>query len=310
VWEDLNANGVQDAGEPGIAGVTVNLFNSAGTQIDTTTTGSNGFYKFDNLAPGTYSVGFGTLAGFGFTTQNTGSNDAIDSDANPTTGRTGTYTLTSGQYNDTVDAGLVGSLHGRTGTIGFWHNSNGQDMIQLLGASWSTYGKSTALGNWLATNFPNLYGSGAGLNSFGGKTTAYIADRFLDLFDISGPKTDAQLLATALAMYTTTNTLNSTADGQVFAQKHGFKLFAPNDPTNLQNTSWNVGANGEAFGVPDNSSVKVFDLIKKVNTYASKGVLYATGYIGSTYYGTDYLRTELNVVFSDINQAGDIISSM
>jgi SdrD B-like domain len=40
VWDDLNANGVRDAGEPGIDGVTANLLNSVGAKIATTTTAS------------------------------------------------------------------------------------------------------------------------------------------------------------------------------------------------------------------------------------------------------------------------------
>ena len=51
VWEDLNGNGLQDLGEPGIGGVTVNLKNAAGIVIDDTTTGLNGEYLFDDLTP-------------------------------------------------------------------------------------------------------------------------------------------------------------------------------------------------------------------------------------------------------------------
>ncbi len=52
-------NGVQDPGEPGIAGVALQL---TGTDIDsnavslTTTTNANGNYSFGNLAPGTYTI--------------------------------------------------------------------------------------------------------------------------------------------------------------------------------------------------------------------------------------------------------------
>ena len=52
VWDDLNANGVRDAGEPGIDGVTANLLNSVGAKIATTTTASGGMYLFSNLVPG------------------------------------------------------------------------------------------------------------------------------------------------------------------------------------------------------------------------------------------------------------------
>jgi len=46
VWRDSNNNGVQDPGEPGIAGVTVHLYNSVGTLVGTAVTDSNGEYYF------------------------------------------------------------------------------------------------------------------------------------------------------------------------------------------------------------------------------------------------------------------------
>jgi hypothetical protein len=45
--------------------------------------------------------------GFEFTTANQGGDDAVDSDANPTTGLTQTVTLESGENNLTLDAGLL-----------------------------------------------------------------------------------------------------------------------------------------------------------------------------------------------------------
>lgn len=47
VWYDLNGNGVQDPNEPGIAGVVMGLYNSAGILIATTTTDANGRYFFN-----------------------------------------------------------------------------------------------------------------------------------------------------------------------------------------------------------------------------------------------------------------------
>ncbi|MCI9890175.1 carboxypeptidase regulatory-like domain-containing protein, partial [Micrococcales bacterium 31B] len=107
VWKDSNANGVQDAGEAPVAGVTVNLLNEAGEQIATTTTDEAGKYLFDELAPGTYSVEFVAPEGTELTTANAGTDDAKDSDANQATGKTGQYTLAAGEENLTVDAGLV-----------------------------------------------------------------------------------------------------------------------------------------------------------------------------------------------------------
>jgi hypothetical protein len=56
LWYDTDGDGVQDAGEPGLAGATVELLNSGGTVIATTTAGTDGIYKFSNLAAGSYTV--------------------------------------------------------------------------------------------------------------------------------------------------------------------------------------------------------------------------------------------------------------
>ena len=105
VWEDLNANGQQDNGEPGIVGVTVSLVQN-NSVIATTTTGAGGIYSFTGLTPGVaYQVQFGAPAGYSATVANVG-NDAFDSDRDPLTGRSGNYTLASGETNDTVDAGF------------------------------------------------------------------------------------------------------------------------------------------------------------------------------------------------------------
>jgi hypothetical protein len=62
VFRDLNQNGMQDPGEPGISGVTVTVVNTTtGIPIYTTTTDIGGFYSFSttNLAAGgVYSVMF------------------------------------------------------------------------------------------------------------------------------------------------------------------------------------------------------------------------------------------------------------
>ncbi|MGB0931026.1 MAG: SdrD B-like domain-containing protein, partial [Chitinophagales bacterium] len=56
VWLDDNGDGSQDNGEAGIEGITVVLLDENGNVLATTDTDENGFYLFDNLAPGTYSV--------------------------------------------------------------------------------------------------------------------------------------------------------------------------------------------------------------------------------------------------------------
>jgi uncharacterized repeat protein (TIGR01451 family) len=57
VWYDFNANGVRDAGEPGLPNVTVTLRNSAGQVVgDPVKTDLKGDYGFFDLPTGTYTV--------------------------------------------------------------------------------------------------------------------------------------------------------------------------------------------------------------------------------------------------------------
>ncbi len=105
VWNDLNENGIQDAGEPGIAGVAVDLRATNGSVIASTTTDANGMYNFGGLTQGVYFVSFTAPTGFMFTTANAG-NDDIDSDAN-STGNTPLVSLAHSVNFQDLDAGLV-----------------------------------------------------------------------------------------------------------------------------------------------------------------------------------------------------------
>jgi hypothetical protein len=112
VWTDSNKNGIQDAGEQGVAGVTVNLWsddnNAPGSIVNTTTTNATGYYLFTNVVPGKYWLQFVLPSGISswiFTLQNQGADDALDSDANAT-GIAGPIILLSGAVDLTWDAGL------------------------------------------------------------------------------------------------------------------------------------------------------------------------------------------------------------
>ncbi|MBK6478056.1 MAG: carboxypeptidase regulatory-like domain-containing protein [Saprospiraceae bacterium] len=106
VWNDQDADGHQDAGEPGIPGVIVTLTNIGTNAMRDTLTDANGRYFFGSIPPGTYKVTFGTPAGFIPTTANAaGVLDDVDSDAGAG-GMTGNYVLVAGQVDSTVDAGF------------------------------------------------------------------------------------------------------------------------------------------------------------------------------------------------------------
>lgn len=121
VWEDADGDGIQDAGETGLSGVTVSLIDASGATIATKVTDSTGAYSFADLVPGQYSVAFAAPAGYVLTLRDQGGNDALDSDADSATGRTGVYTLAAGMNETSVDVGFY-----KPATIGdlVWEDVN------------------------------------------------------------------------------------------------------------------------------------------------------------------------------------------
>ena len=107
VFLDINQDGIQDSGEEGVVGVTVNLYICGeNTPIATTTTDANGNYEFADLEPNTeYFVEFIAPDGFVVSPQDQGGNDASDSDAGED-GRTDCVELGPGENNPTIDAGV------------------------------------------------------------------------------------------------------------------------------------------------------------------------------------------------------------
>ena len=115
-WMDVNRDGIQDADEPALPGVSVTLTyedgsavtDASGNVVTAKTSDANGKYSFENLLPGGYKVSFQAPAGFEATTSDAGSDRALDSD-----GATASVTVAQGQTDDTIDFGAVG-----TGVIG------------------------------------------------------------------------------------------------------------------------------------------------------------------------------------------------
>lgn len=106
VWKDVNQNGIQDAGEAGIPGATVKLFKCDGTLVATTVTNGSGYYKFDMLMEGNYYVEFVLPTGYVFSPMDQGGDDALDSDADMTTGKTACTLLEAGETDLTWDVGM------------------------------------------------------------------------------------------------------------------------------------------------------------------------------------------------------------
>ena len=110
VWEDLNGNGLQDDGEPGLQGVFVFLEDEFGNPIpgvDFEYTDSEGAYLFENLPLAKYKVRFATPGGYLPTGSKQGLDSTIDSDASYLDGRSDLIDLTINQNDTTIDAGYV-----------------------------------------------------------------------------------------------------------------------------------------------------------------------------------------------------------
>jgi hypothetical protein len=108
IWLDTNGNGVQDQGETGVAGVTVELIANGVATGQTITTGTDGSYLFTDLLAGDYAVQVtGVAAGYEFTAQNAAAGtEAIDSDVNAA-GLSDTVTLAAGDNYFDLDAGIT-----------------------------------------------------------------------------------------------------------------------------------------------------------------------------------------------------------
>ncbi len=109
-WYDLNGNAEQDAGEPGVPGIGVELILSSQVVASTTTDSAGRYYFVVEPQQGfTYQVRFTIpthLQTFYFVSANLAADD-VDSDPDPSTGLTAGFTLAQGASEKLdIDAGL------------------------------------------------------------------------------------------------------------------------------------------------------------------------------------------------------------
>ena len=108
VWLDEDENGLQDAGEPGVEGVQLSVYDSFDNLINTTTSDSDGLWNF-YAPPGDLTLEVELPAPFQFTAQRQGVDSTLDSDFDPSTGRVEISTVFD-QVDFDLDAGLVPPL--------------------------------------------------------------------------------------------------------------------------------------------------------------------------------------------------------
>jgi hypothetical protein len=173
---------------------------------------------------------------------------------------------------------------GQAAIINFWHKTRGQNLIQSFNGGVS----STALGNWLAATFPNLYGVTAGANNLGAKTNQQVADYYRSLYTEGADNFRARILAVALNVYATTASLGGAqgATAGFVVSKYGLYI-----------ATWNVGTSGEAFGVPNNTTLSVRQMLAAINAKTVNG---------EPYFNKPSLQTQADSVLSAINRAGGI----
>ncbi|MBO9624926.1 MAG: choice-of-anchor A family protein [Microbacterium sp.] len=131
VWLDGNRNGVQDAGEKPLSGITVKLLDKDGALVRTTMTDKDGYYVFTDLPTETvFTIEFPTSVRVGgvdhaLTPAGRGGDAARDSNAAPGTGRvtfttpaSGSNSAEHGKADDpTLDAGYAAPATAATGGL-------------------------------------------------------------------------------------------------------------------------------------------------------------------------------------------------
>ena len=125
VWEDINGDGRQQEGEPGIEDVKVTI-TSANSTAKSVSTDPNGFYSFPGLPAGNYEIEFSPLEGYTPTVPNK-AGDEIDSDLIPN--ETILLSFSEGGIIDSIDAGFY-----RASTIGdfVWEDLNNDGLQDEL----------------------------------------------------------------------------------------------------------------------------------------------------------------------------------
>ena len=164
VFNDLDQDGVQDSGEPGVPNIPVQLKDCNNNVIDATVTNANGRYEFDDLAAGCYRIGVVVPSDFVVSPPNQ-TDDANDSDINPGNAMTGNITLGPGEDDPTNDAGIYQPVQPTDGALGdkvfFDENGNGQQdsgepgienafvMLMTCGGAFVDFAFTDANGNYL-----------------------------------------------------------------------------------------------------------------------------------------------------------------
>lgn len=106
VWNDLDGDGRQDKGEPGIAGAKVILYDLAGRGVGAVTTDKTGNYRLNGLVAGSFRIGFADLPLGASPSPAKQGPRTSDSDVLRRTGRTAQIDVAAGAARTDIDAGF------------------------------------------------------------------------------------------------------------------------------------------------------------------------------------------------------------
>lgn len=124
VWYDTDQDGVQDDGEPGVQGIVVQFHDDPAcstTVTYTRTTSLDGGYLFTDVTTGTHCLHFLDIpAGWQISLQDQGSDETVDSDAQPTSARIENIDLQADDLDEDVGLYVDGSIGDRV-----WCDHNG-----------------------------------------------------------------------------------------------------------------------------------------------------------------------------------------
>jgi len=110
VWNDANGNGLQDDIEEGLPSVTIKLLNNNGVELNSTSTDANGWYSFDDIPAGEYSLEVNIPLGMNLTDSGLGDSSLRD-----------------GLDQDDHDFGFISTSGNLQGTV--WRDSNGDELF-------------------------------------------------------------------------------------------------------------------------------------------------------------------------------------
>ncbi len=269
-------------------GITPNSNDSNSVYADTVTVNGNG----------TYSTSMGNNPG-GYAATNTGTYQWLAVYSGD--GNNSRASDSFGCEPETVGSSCsVGS--GQYATCSFWQGKNGQAII----CGFNKGPNDTQLGNWLASNFPSLFGcSNPNISSYlnqchatslAGLTNSQIATLCSKLStNGTAQNTYAQAFACALGVYADT----SPFGGNATCQGYGFGVTW----AGASGSTCNVGSNNTPFGVSRNTSLSVYSILQTLNGNFTPST-------GNFYGGNQSTTTAASNVLNGINTAGHISNGL